>query len=78
MPTQVMDSNSTEIKVKTAYNGDVMITYIKEGISYDELRNEIRGICRFSTDQVNELLINLFHSKCRLIKRNSKKNILKN
>lgn len=53
MPTQVVDSNSNEIKVKTAYNGDVMITYIKEGISYDELCNEIRGICRFSPDQVS-------------------------
>lgn len=55
MPTQVVDNNSTEIKVKTAYNGDVMITYIKENISYDELCNEIRGICRFSPDQVNTL-----------------------
>lgn len=56
MPTQVMnDSNSgnTEIKVKTAYNGEIMITYINENISYDELCNEIRGICRFSPDQVN-------------------------
>lgn len=56
MPTQVMnDSNSasTEIKVKTAYNGEIMITYIDENISFDELCNEIRGICRFSPDQVN-------------------------
>lgn len=55
MPTQVMnDSNSanTEIKVKTAYNGEIMITYINENISYDELCNEIRGICRFPPDQV--------------------------
>lgn len=59
MPTQVMnDSNSanTEIKVKTAYNGEIMITYIDENISFDELCNEIRGICRFSPDQVNWLL----------------------
>lgn len=48
------DSNSanTEIKVKTAYNGEIMITYINENISYDELCNEIRGICRFPPDQV--------------------------
>lgn len=48
------DSNSanTEIKVKTAYNGEIMITYINENISYDELCNEIRGICRFPADQV--------------------------
>lgn len=55
MPTQVVnDSNSSnnEIKVKTAYNGEVMITYINEKISYDELCTEIRGICRFSPDQV--------------------------
>lgn len=63
MLTQVVDSNSTEIKVKTAYNGDVMITYIKEGISYNELRNEIRGICRFSTDQVNKPFINYLISQ---------------
>lgn len=58
MPTQVMnDSNSgnTEIKVKTAYNGEIMITYISENISFDELCNEIRGICRFSPDQVNHI-----------------------
>lgn len=48
------DSNSanTEIKVKTAYNGEIMITYINENISYDELCSEIRGICRFPPDQV--------------------------
>lgn len=60
MPTQVMnDSNSgnTEIKVKTAYNGEIMITYINENISFDELCNEIRGICRFSPDQVNHVHI---------------------
>lgn len=46
------NSNHAEIKVKTAYNGEVMITYISENITYDELCNEIRGICRFSPDQV--------------------------
>lgn len=56
MPTQVMndsDSSGTEIKVKTAYNGEVMITYINARISYDELCAEMRGICRFSPDQVS-------------------------
>lgn len=56
MPTQVMNDSSsgnTEIKVKTAYNGEIMITYINENISFDELCNEIRGICRFSPDQVS-------------------------
>lgn len=64
MPTQVMnDSNSgnTEIKVKTAYNGEIMITYINENISYTELCNEIRGICRFSPDQVTK---KTQHSDC--------------
>lgn len=53
------DSNSgnTEIKVKTAYNGEIMITYINENISFDELCNEIRGICRFSPDQVSHLAV---------------------
>lgn len=63
MPTQVMnDSNSanTEIKVKTAYNGEIMITYIDENISFDELCNEIRGICRFSPDQVNWFISDVF------------------
>lgn len=60
MPTQVVnDSNSTsnEIKVKTAYNGEVMITYINERIGYDELCSEIRGICRFPPDQVSPSLV---------------------
>lgn len=56
MPTQVandVNTSTSEIKVKTAYNGEIMITYINEKISYDELCTEIRGICRFSPEQVN-------------------------
>lgn len=55
MPIQIVnDSNSSnEIKVKTAYNGEIMITYIDENMQYEELCREIRGICRFSPDQVN-------------------------
>lgn len=56
MPTQVVnDTNSSgnsEIKVKIAYNGEIMIIYINEKITYDELSAEIRGICRFPPDQV--------------------------
>jgi hypothetical protein len=55
MPTaQKMDETSlkNEIKVKTAYNGEVMITYIDEHITYEALCREIRGICRFPVDQV--------------------------
>lgn len=77
MPTQVMnDSNSanTEIKVKTAYNGEIMITYINENISYDELCNEIRGICRFPPDQVIFNFLN-YSNSCYIWKQ--KKNIAK-
>jgi hypothetical protein len=38
MPTQVLNENSAvsanDIKVKTAYNGEIMITYIDEHITY--------------------------------------------
>lgn len=62
MPTQVMNdsmnsaANANEIIVKTAYNGEKMITYINEGITFDDLCNEIRGMCRFSPDQVRLII----------------------
>lgn len=62
MPTQVMNdsqnsaANANEIIVKTAYNGQKMITYINESITFDDLCNEIRGMCRFSPDQVRREL----------------------
>lgn len=72
------DSNSgnTEIKVKTAYNGEIMITYINENISFDELCNEIRGICRFSPDQVSSFMpilmqFELTETKISIFKFNS-------
>lgn len=56
MPTQVVNDSisagNSEIKVKIAYNGEIMIIYINEKITYDELSAEIRGICRFPPDQV--------------------------
>uniref|UniRef100_A0A182U312 PB1 domain-containing protein n=1 Tax=Anopheles melas TaxID=34690 RepID=A0A182U312_9DIPT len=61
MPIQIAnESNNSgggggsghEIKVKIAYNGEVMITYIDESITYDGLCREMREICRFSPDQV--------------------------
>lgn len=65
MPTQVANESSNNVdnklKVKTAYNGEVMITYIDENITYDELCREIRGICRFSPDQVSILLTLTFN-----------------
>ncbi|XP_059225057.1 atypical protein kinase C isoform X5 [Stomoxys calcitrans] len=55
MPSQILpdggDGAGSEIKVKTAYSGEVMISYIKENITYDELCFEIRKNCRFSMDQ---------------------------
>ncbi|KAG4070450.1 hypothetical protein HA402_005682 [Bradysia odoriphaga] len=54
MPQLLTDQNNSDndIKVKTAYNGNIMITYVKENVTYEELCREIRGICRFSPDQV--------------------------
>lgn len=46
------NSNASEIKVKMAYNGEIMITYIQEAVSLEQLCLEIRGICRFLGDQV--------------------------
>lgn len=71
MPSQPANDggNANEIKVKTAYNGEVMITYIDENITFEQLCREIRGICRFSPDQVREnmsLFIVLFERKKRI------------
>lgn len=52
MPTQlVSDNNDNDIRVKTAYNGEVMITYINQHITVDRLCQEMREICRFIPDQ---------------------------
>uniref|UniRef100_A0A8D8A4V7 Protein kinase C iota type n=1 Tax=Culex pipiens TaxID=7175 RepID=A0A8D8A4V7_CULPI len=59
MPIQIAnESNNSggggagnEIKVKIAYSGEVMITYIDEAITYDGLCREIREICRFGQEQ---------------------------
>lgn len=52
MPTQNIQHETMvqEIKVKTVYSGEVMIHYIEDGITYEDLCKEIRGICRFSPD----------------------------
>lgn len=53
MPTANESTNvANDIKVKIAYNGEVLIFYIEENITYEELCKEIRGICRFPLDQV--------------------------
>nr|QPF70847.1 atypical protein kinase C [Locusta migratoria] len=53
MPTQLSpDSEVPEIRVKTAYNGEIMITYIDPQITVEQLCQEMRDICRFPPDQV--------------------------
>lgn len=54
MPQLLTEQNNSDndIKIKTAYNGNIMITYVKENVTYEELCREIRGICRFSPEQV--------------------------
>jgi len=45
------DSDIPEIRVKTAYNGQVFITYIDHSMTYPHLMEEMRDICGFSLDQ---------------------------
>lgn len=52
MPTQYIDNNPNEIRAKIAYNGEVLITYIDQKITLDQLCREIKEICRFAADQV--------------------------
>lgn len=52
MPTQYIDNNPNEIRAKIAYNGEVLITYIDQKITLDQLCQEIKEICRFAPDQV--------------------------
>ncbi len=41
------ESEIPEIRVKTAFNGHVFITYIDHGISYSQLEGEMREVCGF-------------------------------
>ncbi|GLG94376.1 Protein kinase C iota type, partial [Gryllus bimaculatus] len=53
MPTQLSaESEIPEIRVKTAYNGEVMITYIDPHITVEQLCQEMKDMCRFTQDQV--------------------------
>lgn len=54
MPTQLVnqDNHVNDVRVKTVYNGDVMITYINHNINFEEFTNEMIAICRFMPDQV--------------------------
>ncbi|KAK6628579.1 hypothetical protein RUM43_002394 [Polyplax serrata] len=53
MPTQMSsEAEISEIRVKTAYNGEKMITYINQEITFEKLCDEMRDICKFSADQL--------------------------
>ncbi|XP_049876039.1 atypical protein kinase C isoform X3 [Pectinophora gossypiella] len=54
MPTQLVsqDNHANDIRVKTVYSGDVMITYINHNITLEEFTQEMVAICRFPPDQV--------------------------
>ncbi|EDW32557.1 GL11705 [Drosophila persimilis] len=47
----LLANTPNSITVKTAYNGQVIITTINKNVSYEELCYEIRNICRFPIDQ---------------------------
>ncbi|NP_001036923.1 atypical protein kinase C [Bombyx mori] len=54
MPTQLVnqDNHVNDVRVKTVYNGDVMITYINHNITFEEFTHEMVATCRFAPDQV--------------------------
>lgn len=54
MPTQMItqDNHTNDLRVKTIYSGDVMITYINHNITLEEFTQEMVAICRFPPDQV--------------------------
>lgn len=52
MPTTLSnDGEKAEIKIKAAYNGKILVTYIDPDILLEGLREEMRAICQFSADQ---------------------------
>lgn len=54
MPTQLanQENHEKDVRVKTVFSGDVMITYINHNITFEEFMQEMVAICRFSPDQV--------------------------
>lgn len=67
MPTQMVNdgtTDNTEIRVKAAYNGEVMITYIDPHVTIEQLSQEMRDICRFPPDQVC-----IFIKNCYILKK---------
>jgi len=45
------DMDVPEIRVKTAYNGEILITYINPTITLELFNNEIRDMCKFTPEQ---------------------------
>ncbi|XP_012218007.1 atypical protein kinase C isoform X2 [Linepithema humile] len=64
MPTQTTEND--DIRVKIIYNGEVQITYISPGISVDTLREEMRTICGFSTEQFTMKWVDDEGDPCRI------------
>lgn len=58
MPTQLVgqDNHSNDVRVKTVYSGDVFITYINHNITLEEFTQEMMAICRFTPDQVMNII----------------------
>ncbi|KAL1413872.1 hypothetical protein MTO96_007923 [Rhipicephalus appendiculatus] len=45
------DGEGNEIRVKTAYNGEIMVMYIDPSIALEKLCKEMRDICKFNEEQ---------------------------
>ncbi|XP_065338621.1 atypical protein kinase C isoform X8 [Cloeon dipterum] len=52
MPANATDGDQHDVRVKTAYNGEVMITYVDPGVTFEQLCSEMKEICRFTPNQV--------------------------
>ncbi|XP_077265107.1 protein kinase C iota type isoform X3 [Temnothorax americanus] len=64
MPTQTAENDDIRVKIK--YNGDVHIMYITPGISVDALREELRTICSFGTEQFTMKWVDDEGDPCRI------------
>ncbi|XP_065561183.1 atypical protein kinase C-like isoform X1 [Artemia franciscana] len=45
-------SESGEVKLKLAFNGEILVTYIDPKVDLQRLKDELRDICHFSQDQL--------------------------
>ncbi|TGZ32558.1 Protein kinase C [Temnothorax longispinosus] len=64
MPTQTAENDDIRVKIK--YNGDVHIMYITPGITVDALREELRTICSFGTEQFTMKWVDDEGDPCRI------------